>query len=209
MQTADILPVVLGYLLGSIPSAYILGRLNQVNLAETGDGELGASLAFRRLGIISGTIVTLMDFGKGIAAVAVAHALDAPRAIVMLAGFAAVIGHNWSLWLGFKGGRGTLAAYGVMAALGFWQFAAAVVLAAAVFYFVRKSTLVTVLLFGVLTVILNIQGALSIPEAPQWQQPWFVLFPMALLVPGFVKHMQTRRQKPRASSPGDGTLSQA
>lgn len=188
-----------GYLLGSIPSAYIIGRLKGVDLSvEDGDSKLGTSLSFRRLGMVSGLVVGLMDFGKGAMTIAVAQVLDVSAILVLLAGFAAVVGHNWSLFLGFKGGRGAITSYGVLASLAFWGLFLAAVLAGVFFFFTRKSTLATVVLMALLVTILWVQNLIRFLPVLPWEReisPWHMIFPLTLLIPSFLKSLQIRGKK--------------
>lgn len=113
-----LLLVVIGYLLGSIPSGQIVGALaGGVDLSRHGSGKTGATNALRTLGWGAALAVLLGDLAKGIVAVLLARWLvtsptDQPIAEV-LAGFAAVVGHNWSIYIGFKGGRGVVVSYAV------------------------------------------------------------------------------------------------
>jgi len=70
MMLIAVSTVPIAYLLGSIPSAYIVGRLLKgIDMRAVGDGRMGTSYSFRRLGFAGGITVALMDFGKGVAAV--------------------------------------------------------------------------------------------------------------------------------------------
>ena len=107
--------VILGYLLGSIPTAYIIGRaLKGVDIRQIGDGNMGAANTFRQLGPKAGVTVGLIDAGKGAAAVLIAQATGLSLFAVLLTGVAAVIGHNWPAFLGFRGGRGEATTIGVL-----------------------------------------------------------------------------------------------
>jgi glycerol-3-phosphate acyltransferase PlsY len=110
--------LILGsYLLGSIPSAYILGRrAKKIDIRQVGDGNVGAANAYREIGPVSGITVLLADIAKGAVAILVAQALAA-QSVIFLAGLAVVVGHNWSIYLGFKGGRGEATAIGVLGTL--------------------------------------------------------------------------------------------
>ena len=110
--------VVLGYFLGAIPTAYIAGRLSRGrDIRQIGDGNVGAANAFRQLGAKIGTAVFLIDAGKGVLAILIAQAVGLPQAAVLLTGVVAVAGHNWSVFIGFKGGRGESTAIGVLLTL--------------------------------------------------------------------------------------------
>jgi glycerol-3-phosphate acyltransferase PlsY len=110
--------VALSYLLGSIPTAYIAGRLLRGgDIREMGDGNMGAGNSFHVLGARAGIVVFLVDAGKGVLAIVVAQAAGALQVIVLLAGVAAVVGHNWPVFLGFRGGRGEATTIGVLLSL--------------------------------------------------------------------------------------------
>ncbi len=107
--------VILGYLLGSIPTAYIVGRvLKGVDIRQIGDGNMGAANTFRQLGPKAGITVGIIDAGKGAAAVLIAQATSLPLVAVLLTGTAVVVGHNWPVFLGFRGGRGEATTIGVL-----------------------------------------------------------------------------------------------
>jgi len=105
----------LGYLLGSIPTAHIAGRvLKKVDIRQVGDGNMGAANAFRQLGAKTGVAVGIIDAGKGALAILIAQAASLPLAVVLLTGTAAVVGHNWPIFIGFRGGRGEATTIGVL-----------------------------------------------------------------------------------------------
>ena len=107
--------VVLGYFLGSIPTAYIAGHLLKGrDIRQMGDTNVGAANAFHQLGKKIGVAVGIIDAGKGGLAVLMAQAADIPQEAVLLTGAAAVIGHNWPIFLGFRGGRGESTTIGVL-----------------------------------------------------------------------------------------------
>jgi acyl phosphate:glycerol-3-phosphate acyltransferase len=109
--------IIIGYLLGSIPSAYIAGRFKGIDIRKVGDGNVGAANAFREVGPIAGILVILADVFKGVGAVFVAQAFTGSQLTVFLVGMAAVAGHVWPVYIGFKGGRGEAVAGGVLVAL--------------------------------------------------------------------------------------------
>lgn len=114
------------YLLGSIPTAWLLARrrLGQ-DLRQLGDGNVGAENAARVLGRQAGIIVAVVDVGKGLAALLLARVVagdDYFLPVAILSGWAAIIGHSWPVWLRGAGGRGAATAAGVL--LGMTPFAA-------------------------------------------------------------------------------------
>jgi len=110
--------VMLGYLLGSIPTAYIAGQLLKGrDIRQMGDGNAGAANAFRQLGAKSGVAVGIVDASKGVLAILIAQAASIPQLAILLTGVAAVIGHNWPIFIGFRGGRGVSTTIGVQLAV--------------------------------------------------------------------------------------------
>lgn len=123
----EIIAIVLGYLLGSIPTAYLVTRVaTGKDVRRLGGGNVGGLNVYREVGAWAALAVGIVDLSKGAAVVAVAHwLLDLPPVFVLLTGLAAVIGHNWMVWLKFRGGKGMGAAIGALAVVmplyGYWQ----------------------------------------------------------------------------------------
>lgn len=112
--------VVLSYLLGSIPTGYLLGRmLRGIDIRHYGSGNVGATNAFRALGKGPGVVVLIIDILKGVLAVVVLGPLFSLDGIVecVLLGIAVVCGHNWTVFLRFKGGKGIATSLGVLIGL--------------------------------------------------------------------------------------------
>jgi glycerol-3-phosphate acyltransferase PlsY len=109
-----IIAIILGYLLGSIPTAYLATRLaTGRDVRRLGGGNVGGLNVFREVGFLPAAIVGIVDVAKGAAAVAVAYwLLDVSPPFVLAAAVAAVVGHNWMVWLKFSGGKGMGAAIG-------------------------------------------------------------------------------------------------
>ncbi len=119
-----ILAIVIAYLLGSIPFAYIMGRLVRgVDIRQVGGGNMGAVNTMREIGPVPGFAVLLADMAKGALAVLVAQWLDLSLTWVFVVGGVAVAGHNWPVWLKFKGGQGLATTLGVLLALTPVEFA--------------------------------------------------------------------------------------
>jgi len=110
--------VLLGYLLGSTPTAYIAGRLVKgKDIRQMGDGNMGARNAFRELGARVGIAVFFVDAAKGALAILIAQAANIPQVAILFTGAAVVVGHNWPVFIGFRGGRGESATIGALLAL--------------------------------------------------------------------------------------------
>ncbi|HEY5704213.1 MAG TPA: glycerol-3-phosphate 1-O-acyltransferase PlsY [Terrimicrobiaceae bacterium] len=137
--------VALGaYLLGSIPSGYIVGRIKGVDLRTAGSGNIGATNALRVLGKKWGYFVFAADFLKGwlsvVIAVAAASRFPPEQAIVagIIAGVFAMVGHIFPVWLGFKGGKGIATAGGILLGLfPVWVFLCAFLVWIVLFYTTR------------------------------------------------------------------------
>lgn len=109
----------LSYLIGSFSSAYIVGKLfMKIDIRNHGSGNAGATNAVRIMGKKLGVLTFLMDFAKGIVAVLLGSYLHASLGGYVSALFA-VIGHNWPIFLSFKGGKGIATTIAVMAVLSF------------------------------------------------------------------------------------------
>ncbi len=131
-----------GYLLGSVPVGYLLGRAVRVDVRAVGSGNIGATNVARALGPGPGLLVLFLDAAKGALAVLLAQAMapEAPR-LQALAGLAAFAGHVAPVWLGFRGGKGVATALGVLAVLVPAAALAGAVAYAAVFLLTRVSSL--------------------------------------------------------------------
>ena len=114
----ETLMLVIGYLLGSIPSAYLAGRwTKKADIRQMGGGNMGALNATRELGGLIGGAVLLVDIAKGAAPILIAKAVGVSYLWVYAAGLASIVGHCWPLFLKFRGGKGAATAIGVCVAL--------------------------------------------------------------------------------------------
>ncbi len=111
--------VILSYLLGAIPFAYIVARLNGINIFEVGSGNMGTTNVIRAVGPVKGIGVLLLDLLKGVVAILIARYVLQPYAdtATVLAAIASIIGHNWSVfaWMvtgKLRGGKGAPTALG-------------------------------------------------------------------------------------------------
>jgi acyl phosphate:glycerol-3-phosphate acyltransferase len=122
-----IVTAVVGYLLGSIPTGYLVAKARGIDIRTTGSGNIGATNAFRILGKRAGFFVLLVDALKGWLAVQVAAQLIAQlissepvEYLRITAGITVILGHNFTCWLHFKGGKGIATSAGVLVALVPW-----------------------------------------------------------------------------------------
>jgi glycerol-3-phosphate acyltransferase PlsY len=114
-MTGDIVSLFIGYLLGSIPPGLILVRaLKRVDIREYGSGKIGSTNVMRVLGIQGAIAVAVFDLGKGVAAFYIARALGDDRWAESMAALAALIGHCYSVFLRFGGGRGVNTGMGAL-----------------------------------------------------------------------------------------------
>jgi glycerol-3-phosphate acyltransferase PlsY len=124
--SAFIIIVIAAYLLGSIPTGYLVTRAKGIDIRAVGSGNIGATNVFRILGKPAGFFVLGVDGLKGFAACSwladfvirsFAVAPDKVEGLKIIAGVGAVLGHNYTCWLKFKGGKGVATSAGVFLAL--------------------------------------------------------------------------------------------
>ena len=109
-----VLSVIIGYLLGSIPTAYIVSRARKgIDIRTVGSGNMGGGNVMREIGTHEGVFVGLFDVAKGAGAVLVAQALDLSELWVFGTGFGALVGHSFPVFAGFRGGRGAATTIGI------------------------------------------------------------------------------------------------
>ena len=115
------LALICAYLLGSIPSAYMMARFRKgIDIRGVGSKNVGAMNVFYKVGFVEGLLVLTVDVGKGAAAVALARWLGVPMIAELFAGVAAVIGHGFPVWLKLRGGRGGATVIGILVFLMPW-----------------------------------------------------------------------------------------
>ncbi len=106
------------YLLGAFPTAYLLGRLlKKVDIRDTGSGNVGGMNMYRAAGLLPGLLTVLIDIGKGILAVMLAMHWSNELLVVFMAGLLVILGHNYNVFLRFRGGKGLATALGIFIAL--------------------------------------------------------------------------------------------
>lgn len=127
-MTALIIKIFLAYLLGSISGSLLLGRLKKVDIRGQGSGSAGGTNAFRTQGLVFALGVVVIDVGKGFLAAWWIPAMDFggsaeiidPALLIMVCGFAAVLGHCFPVWHGFRGGKGAATAVGALIVIEPW-----------------------------------------------------------------------------------------
>jgi glycerol-3-phosphate acyltransferase PlsY len=174
-QTSPFVVFLVSYIIGSFPSAYIIGRMNNVNIFERGSGNMGANNVTRTLGIKWGVIVWAMDALKGILAIAFARWMMPKDWISasVLSGIAVVVGHNWSFLATLitgklRGGKGAATAIGtwimmapaqvILATLAIWAVVTILT------RYVSLGVLLAVGISGVWMLILINQPGTNIPQ---------------------------------------------
>lgn len=112
-MTTEIALILGAYLLGSIPTGLLLAKAFGVNIREAGSGNIGATNVYRTLGRRVGIMTLVGDCLKGLIPVLIARQLQLPEIWLAAAGLAAFLGHVYTIFLGFKGGKGVATALGV------------------------------------------------------------------------------------------------
>jgi glycerol-3-phosphate acyltransferase PlsY len=111
------LPVLFGYLAGSVPFAFLLARRAGIDVRVAGSGNVGAANVLRTTGAWRGFLVMALDVAKGAAAVILVQPAGGGPPVAALAGAAAIVGHIYPVWLRFHGGKGVAVAAGVFSVL--------------------------------------------------------------------------------------------
>jgi glycerol-3-phosphate acyltransferase PlsY len=121
MLVQVILLVIAGYLVGSIPAAYLVARWRRgVDIRQHGSGNVGAANTLSVVGKRWSVFVTIFDIGKGALMVWFAQLLDMGTAQQAAVGIATIIGHDWPVFLRFQGGRGVFTSLGVITMINPW-----------------------------------------------------------------------------------------
>ncbi len=163
--------LVLAYLIGSIPTGYLVGRtFFGLDIRNGGSGNIGATNAFRQMGVKSGVIVLILDMLKGCFAVLLARYLfpsDLP--IISLVALMVIMGHVYTVFLGFKGGKGVATAAGVFLVLSPLPFLISILCFIALVFiwrYVSLASMLSALLFYTLNMIeLCCRGYENMPKA--------------------------------------------
>jgi len=145
-----ILMLIVAYLLGSIPSGVIIGKLFfHTDIRQAGSGNIGTTNTYRVLGPVAGTVVMAMDILKGTLAAAQPAIFHLP-VNALLIGLAAILGHTFSVFIGFKGGKAVATSAGILLAYN-WQFF--LIASAIMFTLVYLTSMVSVASMASLTLV--------------------------------------------------------
>ena len=176
-SVTGVIAIVLAYLIGAIPSAYLITRLvtgkdiRKLGTGHTGVGNVGARNVFVNVGKIAGAGVAIFDIAKGAGAVALAlWVLNAPPLFVLGAGLAAVVGHIWPVYLRFVGGGGLATVVGVLSVLMIREVMTALPVALVLIIVTRNVVLSAILALAAIPLLLWYIGH-------PW---WVVVFPLIL-----------------------------
>jgi glycerol-3-phosphate acyltransferase PlsY len=166
-----LLSAILGYVLGAIPFGLLIGRWTRgIDLRAYGSHRTGATNALRTLGARAAASIFVLDVTKGTAAVLLARLLFGGDGLTewaaAVAGVTAIIGHNWSVFIGFTGGRGVATSAGALGAMSPWTLVILVPIVAAVIWrtrYVSLGSITGALGAPIVTAILVGLGAASVP----------------------------------------------
>lgn len=119
-----ILFALLGYLIGSIPFGYIIGKINHIDIRQYGSGNIGATNISRKLGLIKGFLpVGILDFSKAYFFTLFIFSLPNFSLIQkLILSVTPILGHIFSIFLKFKGGKGVSSTFGLLSAVFGWKF---------------------------------------------------------------------------------------
>ncbi len=202
------LGIIISYLVGSIPTAYIFGRLIKgIDIRKFGSGNVGATNALRVLGKGPGILVLVLDILKGVLPTVILADFAilkvssiSPELLRIIFGFCCICGHNWTIFLGFKGGKGVATSLGVLLGLAFkiegvaWILGVAVLIWLSVFFVSRIISLSSII------------AAISLPISALLFKQSHILVLFSLLIAGFAifRHKANlkrifNKQEPRLS----------
>jgi glycerol-3-phosphate acyltransferase PlsY len=164
MLLLGILSIIIGYLLGSIPTAYIVSRIRKgIDIRNVGSRNMGGANVMREIGTHEGVFVGLIDIVKGAGAILIAQALNISELWVFGAGFAALVGHNFPVFAGFRGGRGSATVIGIFLVLAPLSMLITLVIIAIPFFTTRKFSAAIFIGFALLPLFIWLfEGSLMI-----------------------------------------------
>ena len=188
-MTDALISILVAYFLCSISSSHIVGLFfGNGDIKNERDGRVSAATVYDKMGKFPFLLAVCMDIGLAALAVSIARMLNGSINVMMLAGFAAVCGHNWSIWLKFKGGQGATTIAGVLLVVVPWQFFYALVVGAILYMLTRRSNMSTAVTLLCTSAFIIVQIGFGVLSA----------FPLLLFTLMLLKRYQAFRE-PKAA----------
>ncbi len=147
--------ILVAYLIGSIPTGYLFTKaILNVDIRDYGSGNVGATNVARKLGFKMGAAVALIDIFKGFLPVMIGRNIlyDSPEYLIFIIGFFAIIGHDWSVFLKFDGGKGVATTFGVILGLNFISFIILTVIWLSIAFTIKIVSLASIVGIGTLPI---------------------------------------------------------
>ena len=160
-------PAILAYVIGATPFGLVAGKMRGIDIREHGSGNIGATNVLRVLGKPVGITVLILDVLKGLVPVLIAKAVSDNSVVHILAAIGAILGHNYTFWLRFKGGKGIATSAGAIASLLPIPLVAAAVLWVLLFLVTRYVSVASIGAALSLPITVAIQSMLS----GEWDYP--------------------------------------
>jgi len=177
LYSQDVFSVLVAYLIGGIPFSYLVARWRAgVDIYEHGEGNVGARNVYHVVGPAWGVLAGLLDVGKGLAAYLLAERLACSPTAALVCGFAAPMGHNFSPFLRFRGGKGISATMGFLLGFAPLSTLAGGILILLAYLFTRDANK---------AFVLGIPGVILLPPvfgAPLWAIPYTLCLFLLLAV---------------------------
>lgn len=172
--------LLIGYLIGSISFSYLLAKkLAGIDIRSQGSGNAGATNTLRVLGPVPAVIVLVLDAAKGLVSMGIAHWLtDGNPLVYALAGIFAIIGHNWPVYYGFRGGKGIATTLGVSLGMSPTAFLISVVITILVIALTRYVSLGSLVYVTIFPLLLYVFGS----------EPTYVWISLLITLFAYVRH---------------------
>lgn len=194
-----LLLLVGGYLLGSVQSGLIVGQIYRgVDVREYGSGKTGFTNTLRMFGLGAALIVVLFDIAKGALPILIGRFVFDDSLGAALGGMAAVVGHTWPVFAGFRGGRGVATSFGAFLAVAPMAALVTLVIGGAVLAATRYVSLmsITAMLVGFLT--------LGVFVSVGWTDPEYLLFGIVVTLSVEINHLENLKRLLRGTEPKIG-----
>lgn len=188
---ALITKIILSYLLGSVSGSLLLGKLRKVDIRGQGSGSAGGTNAFRTQGLVFALGVVVIDVGKGFIAAWWIAAMDFgaspavldPGVLMMVCGFAAVLGHCFPIWHGFRGGKGAATAVGAIIIIEPWLLLPLLI-----------TWLITLLMTGYVGLSTVFAGLSMVPASWWMNDPDLMIFSIVMALFLLFTHRENMRR---------------